>query len=199
MQQFRREASLLLALCLAAGACGKKAETPSSGAPGTADTTAAGATTPAAPVPPTVVHPSPEAAPADRKPGLLRSTFANNRFEGAAKDDVANDIGFNCEKDPYGGREVGVRWSGWLTVEKEGRYCFEVLSDDEARLYLGGVVVVAQLESTLTRTAELALKAGTYQLRVDWQNNVGAACLRFRWAAGSCENPVPIEARLLSH
>lgn len=115
-------------------------------------------------------------------PGLLVEEFGNPRFEGEPSPPRdAPGFRIDCGTSPFEGREVSLRYSALLRVDTAGTYYFEIHSDDEAALSLNGREVLrnATLETSMER---LELSAGWYDLRLDWANSVGGACLAVRWA-----------------
>jgi len=92
---------------------------------------------------------------------------------------------------------VSLRYAGWLKVDKDGTYCMQVVADDQITFSLNGKAVVADF--TGVKEQRVALKAGYYEVRFDYQNNVAAACLSVKWALGDCVGATPIEAARFFH
>jgi hypothetical protein len=175
-----------------ATSCGGKKESPTPAA----GTKAAAEPTPEGPlsVDPTTVDAK------SLKPGLKITVFANNRYaEPVASTSVVSDIDFDCDKNPYNGKEISFREEGYLKVEKDGAFCVQLLSDDESRILLNGKPTVVNARSGSTKERILNLKAGYYAFALEYQNNVGGACLRVKWSPETCGNAVPIPAAALSH
>jgi len=192
----KRSVAAFALVCAAffAVSCGKteKKETP---AP------AAAAVKPAEPTPegPLAVDPA-TVETKGLKPGLKITVFGNNRFaEPVLSTATVAETDFDCDKNPYNGKEVSFREEGYLKVDKDGAYCVSLMSDDESRILLNGKPAVVNAKSTATKERILNLKAGTYALAIEYQNNVGPGCLKVRWAPESCGNATPIPAGALSH
>ena len=73
-------------------------------------------------------------------------------------------------------------------VEKDGLYAIQVQSDDDAVLYLNGRAALPN-DSGRTTLRRFRLKAGLYDARLDYRNDVGGACLAVMWADGADERP----------
>lgn len=176
--------------------CGKKAEGPAT--PGGEKPRVQAA--PPTPVPPVTIAIEPAASVDAKtlKPGLRVTTFPNNRFTGPGEtDSVMPVLGFDCDRNPYVGKEMSLRFAGWLKVDKEGTYCLQIITDDQATFKLNGKTVLPGL--TGIREQKVSLKPGYYEIQFDWQNNVGPACLTARWALGECTGAAVIEASRYFH
>lgn len=187
---------LLPALLLPAG-CGTK-ESPAK--PGETKTAVSGPGSAPAPTPagPIAIEPAASVDAKALKPGLKLTTFPNNKFSGPGEtDSIAPGLGFDCDKNAYAGKEASLRYAGWLKVDKDGTYCLQIIADDQITFSLNGKAVVADF--TGIKEQKVALKAGYYPLRFDYQNNVGAACLSVKWAMGECVGVAPIEAARFFH
>ncbi len=182
---------LVLAVALVASVtfgCGKT-ETPTAGAPKAATPQPEG---------PLTLEPAAVKA-ADLKPGLKLTTFPNNTFSGAGESTVVPALTFDCDKNPYNGKEVSLRWEGYLKVESAGEYCFQTASDDQSTFSLGKTPVIVQTQSGVTKNRRVNLKEGVYELTLDYQNNVGPACMRIGWSKTGCGGYVDIPATQLLH
>lgn len=184
---------ILPALLLSAG-CGK---TESPAKPGEKPGETKAPVSKPAPTPtaagPIAIEPAASVDAKTLKAGLKLTTFPNNRFSGPGEiDSIAPGIGFDCNKNPFAGKEAALRYAGWLKVDKEGTYCMQIVADDQITFSLNGKAVVADF--TGIKEQKVALKAGAYEVRFDYQNNVGAACLSVKWALGECVGVAPIEA-----
>lgn len=176
--------------------CGKKAETPA--APG-GEKPKAQAPAPTPVPPPTItIDPAANVDGKGLKPGLKLTTFPNNKFSGPGEtDSVTPSLTFDCDRNPYAGKEASLRYAGWLKVDKEGTYCIQIITDDQATFKLGGKTVIPGL--TGVKEQKVTLKPGYYEIQFDWQNNVGPACLTARWVLGECTGAAVIEASRYFH
>jgi hypothetical protein len=115
-------------------------------------------------------------------PGLVVRVFPNNRFESPAElTTVADAPRFDCAQNPYQDRQVSLRYEGLLEVRKGGEYWILLESDDESTLFLDGKIVARSPAVVTPSEDRIHLDPGFYDLRLDYQNNVGAACLRVSW------------------
>jgi hypothetical protein len=129
----------------------------------------------------TELEPSAAAPRAGAAPGLGAQVYADADFrtpEGGPR--VYEKASFPCAGNPWNDRAVTIRYEGSLRVPADGTYAFEVFSDDDAVLFLNGRVAVAN-DSTRTTRRRFRLKKGVYDVRLDYRNDVGAACLRAAW------------------
>jgi len=93
------------------------------------------------------------------------------------------------------GEAIGVRAEGYINVPSDEVYMFELTSDDGARLYVGGELVVDNdgLHSPEAKRGAIALATGCHTIRVDWFNKTGGTALRLRYATpGDGYNEVPV-------
>ena len=74
-------------------------------------------------------------------------------------------------------------WDGFLLTPTSRPYRFELESDDGARLYLGGTLVIDNWGQHAVRTtsAVRALSAGHHRIRIEYQQFLGEARLQLRW------------------
>jgi hypothetical protein len=131
----------------------------------------------------------------------MLTTFPNNNFSapGETKAETAT-IGFPCDTNPYKDKEVSLRYQGYFRIDKDGTYVFRITSDDQSKLKLGSSVVVDNEQSTKTAEGSAKLKAGLYPIEVDYQNNIGPACLDVSWTSeGTGTGWTPIPAAQLFH
>ena len=147
---------------------------------------------------PIVIDPSTKVDPKGLKPGLKLTTFPNNTFSGPGEaESIAPVIGFDCDRNPYAGKEASLRYTGWLKVDQDGPYCLQFVADDQVSLSLNGKLILDQFAGA--KDSQVVLKAGFYEVRFDYQNNVGDACLAVKWALRDCAAATPIEAKSFFH
>jgi hypothetical protein len=92
-----------------------------------------------------------------------------------------------------------VRWTGLLRVPKDGRYTFYLESDDGSRLWIDGRPVVENggLHPMEEKSGEMTLKAGEYEIKVEFFENMGEAGCRVSWEVeGIAKEPIPESALL---
>ena len=124
------------------------------------------------------------------RPGLLAQVYADTDF--AKPQGVPFDFSpaaFDCANNPYNGRAVSIRATGLLVVPKDGLYAIQMQSDDDALLYLNGLAALPN-DSGHTTLRRFRLKAGLYDARLDYRNDVGGACLAVLWGDGAEERPL---------
>ncbi|MEW6071051.1 MAG: alpha-L-fucosidase [Planctomycetota bacterium] len=86
-------------------------------------------------------------------------------------------------------------YTGFLRVAADDAYVFHLTSDDGARLFVDGELVVDNdgLHGPLTRTGAAPLAAGWHRLRVEWFNKTGGAVLDLQVGPAGAP-PAPIAA-----
>ncbi len=182
----------LVASVLVLSGCGSKSEAPKPSGGSKAEV-------PPTPAPPVTITIDPAATePKGVKPGLNLTTYVNNKFTGPGETtSVVPGLGFDCDRNPYNNKEASLRYAGWLKVDKEGTYCIQVVADDQVTFTLNGKAVLTDF--TGVKEQKVALKPGFYELKFDWQNNIGAACLTVKWAIGDCSGVAAIEPARFYH
>ena len=114
-------------------------------------------------------------------PGLVAVEFGGASFRGeAGPPSIWDRLSFDCRTGRYAGRPAAVRIKGYLRVENPGLHAFEVMSDDDATLWLEGKVLLVNPSLATTRK-RVELVPGLYALRMDYRNDAGPACLVVRW------------------
>jgi hypothetical protein len=100
-----------------------------------------------------------------------------------------------------GPETFSVRWSGRLLPVSDGAYTFFLSSDDGARLWIDGVLVIDDWTGHLLRETRgtIALTADrAHDIRIDYYDNTGAATVRLSWSGpGLAKQTVPA-AQLLA-
>ena len=117
---------------------------------------------------------------------------------------VDPQIAFESTQEAWPGTELVdhfyARWTGKLSIPKDGNYTFFLESDDGSRLFIDGKQVVDNggLHAMEEKSGDIQLKAGDHELKVEFfENEVDAGC-KFSWQPpGKDKELVPAAA--LSH
>lgn len=134
------------------------------------------------------LEPAAPGPPAGAAPGLRARVYADADFGGAElAAPVVERASFPCAGNPWNDRTITIRYAGSLLVPGDGTYAFEVRSDDDTVLYLNGKAAVANGSGRTTRR-RFKLRRGAYDLRIDYRNDVGGACLGVAWGPDAGEN-----------
>jgi MSHA biogenesis protein MshQ len=113
----------------------------------------------------------------------------------ASQADVSIDYNWSGVPQDHGGNPIpgmpadyfSVRWTGQINVTDDSWYTFHLTSDDGARLYVDGNLIVddwspAHLERT--RSGAIRLASGGHSLRLDYYEATDTAVVRMSWLAG---------------
>ena len=105
------------------------------------------------------------------------------------------DIG-NCKRQD----NFGVRFSGFITVLRDGVYQFHVTSDDGSRLFIGEQLVVDndKLHSARSVAGRVVLEAGAHPIRVEYFQESGGAVLEVSYSGEGIDQQT-IPASVLFH
>ena len=144
----------------------------------------------------------PAAAPAAQgDEGWLASYWNNTTLSGAPiltriDPDVNFNWGLGSPAPEVGVDNFSARWTRTVQIPAAGQYRFTLNSDDGARLFVDGELVInAWYDHGPSRTfaATRTLSAGSHELRVEYYERRGAAVVRFGWqpTGGSPVAPAP--------
>ncbi|MFZ2322506.1 MAG: glycoside hydrolase family 3 C-terminal domain-containing protein [Ignavibacteriaceae bacterium] len=121
--------------------------------------------------------------------GLKAEYFTNKNLEGKP-DRIMVDKIINFSWDWHGPFEdfpkdnFSVRWTGFIKVDKSGRYTLDVSSDDGARLYLDDKPVIDDWtdHALVTNSYTTELKANQYyKIKLEYYENGGGAIVKLGW------------------
>ena len=132
-------------------------------------------------------EPDPAAAQATI-PGLHYDLFKPTRnFEGRVPDFSKMQPTSSGTVDAFlfpakAEKQPGFRFSGYITVPKDGLYTFYLQSDAESRLYIGDrKIVQGNRNEAITYDGDILLKAGPHAIRVEYVNDFARAQLQVSW------------------
>jgi len=162
---------------------------PTSEPSATTGTTAPGTTAPPASDPPATTTPATTVPPGTigGDPGGLRADyFAVPDLTGTPQTRVEPRVYLDVEHEPFEGFPTdgwSVRWSGELRVDTPGEYTLIVTSDDGARLWVDGAVVVDAWSAHTVRddAVEITLEAGRHPIRLEHFDQEGVAFAKLSW------------------
>jgi len=96
--------------------------------------------------------------------------------------------------------KTGLRYSGYVEVPEDSVYIFSLASDDGAKLWIDGRLVVDNdgLHGATTKTGSIALAKGAHKIVLNYFNGTGGAALNLKWATPG-KDAVEIPFQALSH
>lgn len=88
--------------------------------------------------------------------------------------------------------QVGAVYQGWLRVPTAGLWTLAITSDDGSRMYVGSELAINNdgLHGMQTVSAQLALGAGMYPIRLEFFENGGGAGFIVSWSAPGSSSQV---------
>jgi glucose/arabinose dehydrogenase len=122
--------------------------------------------------------------------GLTGTYFSQPGFSGTSTARIDPTVNFNwgtgSPAPGIGPDRWSARWTGQVEAEVSGPHTFYVRSDDGARLWVNGVLVVDDWTDHTSRVSQgtIDLQGGKrYAIRVEYHDTTGEAGLRLLWSA----------------
>lgn len=121
--------------------------------------------------------------------GLNAEYFSNKNLEGEpTKITLDKNINFSWDwAGPFKDFPIdnfSVRWTGYLKVDKTGRYTIDVSSDDGVRMYFDKNIIVDDWNDhgLITNSYTTTLEAGKYyKIKLEYYENAGGAIVKLGW------------------
>jgi glucose/arabinose dehydrogenase len=137
-----------------------------------------GTSPPATPTPPGTIGGDPG--------GLLAEYFEGVELAGEAHARVEPRVYLDVEHEPFDGFPAdgwSARWSGELRVDTAGEHTLIVTSDDGARLWVDGALVIDAWSAHTVRddAVEITLEAGRHPIRLEYFDQDGVAFAKLSW------------------
>ncbi|TGB10192.1 alpha-L-fucosidase [Streptomyces sp. MZ04] len=153
------------------------------------------------------VDPGPAARPGKGK-GLKQEIFDNAELSGTPKitrTDATVNHAWKYEGSPDAGipsDKFSVRWSGKLEPRRSETYTLTTVSDDVARVWIDGKLVIDSWtphEPKIDK-AQVKLTAGTrHSIRIDYAENTGEAHMKLLWSSPGQEQQIIPAAQLYAN
>ncbi len=145
---------------------------------------------------------APLATPADRwkleifDNRALGGSTVEQRYDAAGAGGFSFDWGTGRPSPCAGVDTFGIRFSRTISVAAAGDHRFTTTTDDGARLYLDGQLLIDRWvdQAPTSASATRALSAGTHELRMDYYENGGGAVAALRWEAATPNRPPVAQA-----
>ncbi|MEM9238500.1 MAG: PA14 domain-containing protein [Pseudomonadota bacterium] len=115
-------------------------------------------------------------------------------------EEMVREINYENSRDSFwdeGSKDTfGVRLKGDVTIEEGGSYTFFAGADDGAVLYINGEPVIDNdgLHGYRTRSGEIELEPGTYEIEVRYFENYGHAGLRLEYEGPDTDGREVVQA-----
>lgn len=135
-------------------------------------------------------------APVQPEPGLrARVTTDHQPFRDLAP---LKRLFIECPGGEYNTHTTELQAQGYLHVTEVGPHTFELRSDDGATLWLGKDALLSSV-SPAGSTKTAVLSPGYYPVRLKYRNEIGEACLGFRYRPPGAADLVEVAAPVLLH
>ena len=149
------------------------------------------------PIPASQLYPSTEKAPKGLKgkTGLLGCYYQNRFFYGDGVLAVDAEMQFSPVTPPaeFPDKNYSVRWTGQLVPPHTEEYTFKITTDEGARLWVGGRLVINELSNRTARTftGTAPLERGIrYNIRLESVHRAGQGNLKATWVSKSKKESV---------
>jgi hypothetical protein len=135
--------------------------------------------------------------------GLLGTFYRNSDFTGPTYSRLEPTIDLSGDEGAlapsFSPNSCSVRWRGQVLPPASELYAFHLVSDEPARLWIDGQLLIDRAEGQLGEAEErVPLKAGErYDLEVEAQNTRGGLVARLLWSSPSLPKSVIPAARLV--
>ncbi|HYE97396.1 MAG TPA: protein kinase, partial [Planctomycetota bacterium] len=143
--------------------------------------------------------------PGSMRPGLIGEYFHGTSFEALAVRQIDPAVGFDWRQEPAwpsGPADAfSARWTGFLHVPRGGLYRLALRTDDEARLFLEGVQILALPASARTAdaSATVSLGGGYYRMVLEMADHAFVAGVTLLWSEGAEAQLQPVPPRHFFH
>jgi hypothetical protein len=127
--------------------------------------------------------------PADKKPTVSR---------------IDKQVNYESVDEKFAGTDLNVhfyvRWTGILRIPKDGKYTLYTVSDDGSRVFIDGKQVVDNggLHAMEEKSAEVDLKAGDHDLKLELFENDGEVGCKLSWESANLTKEILTDA-VLTH
>jgi hypothetical protein len=93
----------------------------------------------------------------------------------------------------------GIRFGGILRIEKEGKYSFDLNVNNRVKLWVDGKYLGASSSQGEAQTYSASLAPGDHQIRLQYEEDSGAAYMKIRWATPDEKSKREIPAGVFWH
>jgi RHS repeat-associated protein len=136
--------------------------------------------------------------------GLVGEYYNNRDFSGLALTRVDGQVNFNWQGSQTPAAAVqddtfAVRWTGRIEADHSEEYTFYVESDESAKLWVNGQLVVDDSSDHTSHeaTGTIRLEAGRkYDIKLEYSENTGDASVKLSWSSSSQGKQVVPQSKL---
>ena len=124
--------------------------------------------------------------------GLLATFYNTTTFSGSSvtrvEPNIAHDWGTSSPHSGIINSDYwSARWVGQIAIPKTDTYTFSIVSDEGARLYIDGKLVINDWTPHIKKwtEAKIALTAGKHDIKLEYYDNTGSAVTQLRWSSST--------------
>jgi len=134
------------------------------------------------------------------QPGIRGSYYKGVNFENLAVERRDSKIQLSFGQFPAGQENISCRWTGFIRIEKPGKYTFYSASDDGQRLWVAGKQLVDDWNShgVVEKSGSIDLKPGIYPFKVEFYQGGGGASITVSWAGPGIKKQVITDEVLIT-
>jgi hypothetical protein len=125
---------------------------------------------------------------ATNRNGLKGEYFNTRDLSGKPVEHYDNEINFDWSNsvpfENFSRENISVRWTGWIEAPSNGKFTLTILSDDGARMWVGGKQVFNDWKDRgpTESNADVQMKTGErIPIKIEYYQGGGGACCKFYW------------------
>ncbi len=136
--------------------------------------------------------------------GLRGSYYAGKSFDKLVHEQCDAKIQVAQRKFPYPDNrqdDISVRWTGFVVIEKPGKYTFYSASDDGQRLWVGKTQLIDDWadHGVTEKSGTIELQPGLHPFKVEYYQGGGGAAITVSWRGPGFKKEVLAGRHLRTH